>query len=180
MMLERGLHFDHTTTYRWVQHYAPELEKRGPPHPKATNDSWRVDESYVKVKKSGCTSIALSIRRETPWNFCSVLPEMRHSAKCFFAKALAVPHTSTPRVMTVDKNAAYPKAVKELKAEGIMPDPCELRLSKYLNNLIEQDHRFLKRLVKLGMGFFSFETAWRTRARDMKRGTCEGQVSYVV
>jgi len=82
--------------------------------------------------------------------------------------------------MTVDKNAAYPKAFKELKAEGIMPDPCELRLRKYLNNLIEQDHRFLKRLVKLGMGFFSFETAWRTRARDMKRGTCEGQVSYVV
>src|SRR2546421_13082366 len=89
-------------------------------------------------------------------------------------------HTSTPRVMTVDKNAAYPKAFKELKAEGIMPDPCELRLSKYLNNLIEQDHRFLKRLVKLGMGFFLFETAWRTRARDMKRGKYEGQVSYVV
>jgi transposase, IS6 family len=43
-----------------------------------------------------------------------------------------------------------------------MPDGCELRQSKYLNNLIEQDHRFIKRLVKLGMGFFSFETAWRT------------------
>jgi len=43
-----------------------------------------------------------------------------------------------------------------------MPDSCELRQSKYLNNLIEQDHRFIKRLVKLGMGFFSFETAWRT------------------
>jgi transposase, IS6 family len=87
---------------------------------------------------------------------------MRHSAKRFFSKALAAPHTSTPRVITVDKNAAYPKAFKELKAEGIMPDPCELRQRKYLNNLIEQDHRFIKRLVKLGMGFFSFETAWRT------------------
>ena len=43
-----------------------------------------------------------------------------------------------------------------------MPDSCELRQSKYLNNLIEQDHRLIKRLVKLGMGFFSFETAWRT------------------
>ncbi len=51
MMLERGLHVDHTTIYRWVQHYAPELEKRGPPHLKATNDSWRVDETYIKVKK---------------------------------------------------------------------------------------------------------------------------------
>ena len=51
MMLERGLHVDHTTIYRWVQHDAPELEKRGPPHLNATNDSWRVDETYVKVKK---------------------------------------------------------------------------------------------------------------------------------
>jgi transposase, IS6 family len=84
------------------------------------------------------------------------------AAKRFFSKALAAPYTSTPRVTTVDKNAAYPKAFKELKAEKVMPDSCELRQSKYLNNLIEQDHRFIKRLVKPGMGFFSFETAWRT------------------
>jgi len=50
----------------------------------------------------------------------------------------------------------------ELKAERVLPDACELRQSTYLNNLIEQDHRFIKRLIKLGMGFFSFETAWRT------------------
>jgi transposase, IS6 family len=51
MMLERGLHVDHTTIYRWVQHYAPELEKRSRPHLKACNDSWRVDETYIKIKK---------------------------------------------------------------------------------------------------------------------------------
>jgi IS6 family transposase len=84
------------------------------------------------------------------------------AAKRFFAKTLSASHTSTPRVITVDKNAAYPKAFKELKAERLMPDGCELRQSKYLNNLVEQDHRFVKRLAKLGMGFFSFETAWRT------------------
>ena len=84
------------------------------------------------------------------------------AAQHFFSKALAAPHSSTPRVITVDKNAAYPKAFKELKAERVLSDACELRQSKYLNNLIEQDHRFIKRLVKLGMGFFSFETAWRT------------------
>src|SRR5260370_40202550 len=60
------------------------------------------------------------------------------AAKRFFAKAPAAPHTSTPRVSTVDKNAAYPNAFKELKAERIMPDACELRQSKYLNNLVEQ------------------------------------------
>ncbi len=84
------------------------------------------------------------------------------AAKRFFAKALAAPHSSTPRVITVDKNAAYPKAFKELKAERVLPDSGELWQSKYLNNLIERDHRFIKRLVKLGMGFFSCETAWRT------------------
>jgi len=51
MMRERGLHIDHTTIYRWVQQYAPELERRCRLHLKATNDSWRIDETYVKVKK---------------------------------------------------------------------------------------------------------------------------------
>jgi transposase-like protein len=67
-----------------------------------------------------------------------------------------------PRVINVDKNAAYPKAIAELKASGVLSASVELRQVKYLNNLVEQDHRFLKRLVKPGMGFFSFQTAWRT------------------
>jgi len=90
------------------------------------------------------------------------------AAKRFFVKALAAPQISTPLTIE-DKNAAYPKAFKELKAEWIMPDSCDLRQSKYLNNLVEQDHRFIKRLVKLGMGFLSFEIAWRTDTADTKR-----------
>ena len=70
--------------------------------------------------------------------------------------------TSAPRVINVDKNAAYPKAMAALKAAGILPESVELRQVKYLNNRVEQGHRFIKRLVKPGMGFFSFETAWRT------------------
>jgi IS6 family transposase len=68
-------------------------------------------------------------------------------------------HISTPSVNTVDKNAAYLQAFKELQAQRIMPSPRELRQWKYLNNLVEQDHRFIKRLVKPGMGFFSLKTA---------------------
>src|SRR6266851_7824013 len=80
------------------------------------------------------------------------------------SEALAAPNPtlSAPRVINVDKNAAYPKAMAELKTAGILPEHVELRQVKYLNNLIEQDHRFIKRLTKPGMGFFSFETAWRT------------------
>jgi transposase-like protein len=65
-------------------------------------------------------------------------------------------------VINGEKNAAYPKAIAELKAAGQLPESVERRHVNYLNNLLEQDHRFIKRLVKPGMGFFSFETAWRT------------------
>ena len=73
MMRERCLHVDHTTIYRWVQHYAPELEKRCKPHLKATTDSWRVDETYVKVKKVWMYLYrAVDAASATPWNFGSV------------------------------------------------------------------------------------------------------------
>ncbi len=162
MMAERGLGVDHTTIYRWVQSYAPELEQRCKPHLKQTNDSWRVDETYIKVKgewmylyravdsASNTLEFRLSETRDT------------QAAKRFFSKALGACHTTAPRVINVDKNPAYPRALDELKAEGILPQSCQLRPVKYLNNVIEQDHRFIKRRVKPGLGFYSFQTAWRT------------------
>lgn len=84
------------------------------------------------------------------------------AAQRFFVQTLDASHTITPRVINVDKNAAYPKAFRELKASEAVSAACELRQNKYLNNLIEQDHRFIKRLIRPGMGFFSFLTAWRT------------------
>jgi len=152
-----------------VQDYAPELEKRCRPHLKMTNDSWRVDETYVKVKKVWMYLYRAVDSQGNTLEFLLSPARDAQAAKRFFSKALAAPHTSTPRVITVDKNAAYPKACKDLRAERIMPDYCELRQGKYLYNLIEQDHRIVKRLVKLGMGFFSFETAWGTDAADLKR-----------
>ncbi|GLV56001.1 hypothetical protein KDH_28450 [Dictyobacter sp. S3.2.2.5] len=121
-----------------------------------------VDETYVKIKgiwtylyravdaQGNTLEFLLSATRDAP------------AATRFFVKTLAASHTVTPRVITVDKNAAYPKAFCELKGERTLVVSCELRQSKYLNNLVEQDHRFIKRLVKPGMGFFSFATAWRT------------------
>lgn len=80
----------------------------------------------------------------------------------------------------MDKNAAYPPAVDNLKAEEQLPETTELRQVKYLNNLVEQEHRFIKRLTKLGMGFGSFNTARRTlrgmKAMNMIR---KGQVQGV-
>lgn len=89
-------------------------------------------------------------------------PRDPQGAKQFFSKVLAASHTVAPRAITVDKNAASPTAFYERKVEEIIPASRTLRQSKYLNNLVEQDHRFIKRRVKPGLGFFSFKTAWRT------------------
>lgn len=162
MMLERGLSVDHTTIYRWVQRYAPELEKRCRTHLKTTTDSWRVDETYIKVKGAWTYLYRAVDSQGNTLEFLLSPTRDAEAAKRFFSKTLAASHTVEPRVITVDKNAAYPKALKELQAAGDLAAACELRQSKYLNNLVEQDDRFIKRLVKPGMGFFSFETAWRT------------------
>jgi transposase, IS6 family len=105
-----------------------------------------------------------------------------HSIKEQIAQSTtaANPATSTPRVINVDKNAAYPKAEAFLKAASILPASVELRQVKYLNNLIEQDHRFIKRLVKPGLGFFSFETAWSTlQGYEVMNMVRKGQMSGV-
>ena len=125
-----------------MQHYAPELEKRCRPHLKGTTDSWRVDETYVKVKKVWMYLYRAVDSQGTTLEFLLNPTRDAQAAKCFFAKALGACHTVIPRVIMVDKNVAYPKAFKELQAEGTIPEGCELRKSKYLNNLVEQDHRF--------------------------------------
>lgn len=75
------------------------------------------------------------------------------ASKRFFRKALNAVHTQKPRAINVDKNAAYPKPINQLKEKEELSKQVELRQNKYFNNLAEQDHRFIKRLTKAGMGF---------------------------
>ena len=84
------------------------------------------------------------------------------AAKRFFRKVWGGRKRTAPRVIHVDQNAAYIGAVRDLKEAGLLPDYCERRPVKYLNNIIEQDHRFIKRRVKPGLGLGSYPTAWRT------------------
>jgi transposase, IS6 family len=162
MMAERGLHVDHTTIYRWVQRYAPEVERRVRAQLKPTNDSWRVDETYVKVRGAWAYLYRALDSAGNTLEF--VLSPHRHAqaAEYFFRKALGGAHTGRPRVINVDGNAAYPPAMAALQQDGTLPAECQLRPVKYLNNVIEQDHRFIKRRVKPGLGFWSYQTAWRT------------------
>lgn len=107
MMHERGLQVDHTTIYRWVQCYAPELEKRCRPHLKATTDSWRVDETYVKIKGVWMYLYRAVDSQGKTLEFLLSPTRDAEAAKRFFSKTLASSHTVSPRVITVDKNAAY-------------------------------------------------------------------------
>ncbi len=192
MMLERGLTVDHTTMYRWVQAYAPELDKRCRPYLRPTLDSWRVDETYIEVKGEWKYLYrAVDSQGNTLDFMLSAKPDAR-AAERFFRKALNTSHNLEPRVINVDKNAAYPKAIDELKAEETIPETCELRQNKYLNNIVEQDHRFIKRLVNPAMGFGSFNTARRTlrgyeamnmirkgQIQGVEKGDILGQVGFV-
>ena len=102
------------------------------------------------------------------------------AAICFFRKTLGAAHNSTPRVITVDKNPAYPKALSTLKVAAFVSEDCELRQIKYPNNIVEQDHRFTKRRVKPGLGFFSFTTAWATlRGYKIMNMIRKGQIKNV-
>ncbi len=136
-----------TTIYRWVQQYVPELNRRCRPYLKRTADSWKVDETYIKVKKEWVYLYRAVDSQGNTLDFWFSPTRDAKAAKHFFLTTLAASHSSEPRVINVDKNAAYPKAFAELKAEGFIPENCGLRQVKYLNNLVEQDHRFIQHFV---------------------------------
>jgi transposase, IS6 family len=133
LLAERGLHADHVTVWRWVQRYAPEMERRLRSRLNSTNDSWRVDETYIRVKgkwvylyravdSTGATiDFLLSARRDTV------------AAKRFLGKALGQQNHPAPRVINTDKDAAYPPAIVQLKAEGVLEENCGHRHCDQLN-----------------------------------------------
>ena len=185
MMKERGLGMAHTTIMRWVHQFTPELDKRIRPYLKPTNDSFRTDETYIKVK--GQWKYLYRAVDSTGNTIDFMLSENRDAsaAKRFFKKALTSPHNQLPRVITVDKNPAYPTAVQQLKDEKAMNQETLLRQQKYLNNNIEQDHRFIKKVIKPMLGFKSFSTAEKTIAgieamHMIKKGQVECSHSSVL
>jgi transposase-like protein len=159
MMGERGLSMAHTTIMRWVHQYGPELDERVRRHLKTTNDSWRVDETYIKVKGQWMYLYRAVDSKGSTIDFYLSETRDTKAAKRFFKKALRSFHVSKPRVITVDKNPAYPIAIEQLKKEKSIPDGMQLRQQKYLNNIVEQDHRFIKKRVRSMLGLKSLRTA---------------------
>ena len=148
MMQERGVAVDPSTIFRWVQRYAPEIEKRMRPYQGHRSGSWRVDETYVRVggrwlylfraidKHGRLIASMLAGRRDTG------------AAYRFLRKALGAVSDYPPSSITTDKLASYPKAIRRLQNEGLLPQDVEHRTSKYLNNILEADHGALNRVIR--------------------------------
>jgi len=162
MMTERGSSVVHTTIFRWVQYYSPEIDKRSRPHLKKTNDFWRVDETYIKVRGKWMYLYRAVDSSGQTIDFLLNQTRSTRAAKRFFRKALGRSNITSPRVINVDKNAAYIEAASDLKEEELLPDTCKRRPTKYMNNIVGQDHRFIKRRVNPSLEFGSYPTAWRT------------------
>ena len=192
MMAERNLIGDHVTIWRWVQRYAPELHRRCRPALRITNRSWRVDETYLRV--AGKWTYLYRAVDSTGATIDFLLSAKRDAAaaKRFFQKALRSAGHPRPRVINVDGNPSYPKVIAELKHSGELGRRCRCRPVRYLNNIVEQDHRAIKRRVRASQGFRSFRSAARTiqgietvnmirkgQVRSVAKDDIAGQVAFV-
>ena len=155
LLSERGLDVCHTTIYRWVIEYSPLLASKIKNKIRKTNDSWRVDETHVKVNGQW-TYLYRAI--DSDGNTLDFMLSKRRNKKAtikFFRKILGNESHQKPRVITTDKYSAYPISLKSIKTFK----RTEHRQIKYLNNIIEQDHKFIKKKIKPMLGFKSFNSA---------------------
>ena len=164
MMGERGVGVDHSTIYRWVQKYAPEIEERLRWQwrcPRST--SWRVDETYVKVRGKWTYLYRALDKEGNTIDFYLSPTRNAKAAKRFLGKALnGLKDWEKPKVINTDKAPTYGIAISELKAEGKCPEDTVHRQVKYLNNVVESDHGKLKQLIRPVRGFKTLKTAYAT------------------
>src|SRR5437764_13939736 len=180
LMAERDLSVDHSTIGRWVLRYAPELNKRIRREIRRPNRSWRVDETYVRV--AGQWTYLYRAVDSTGETIDFMLSPKRDAiaAKHFLQLALWRTGQIRPRVINVDGHAAYPQAIAKLKASGELGQHCRCRPVTYPNNVLEQDHRFVKKRIAASLWFRSIDGAISTiagyEAMNMIR---KGQVRWV-
>lgn len=160
LLLERNINIDHSTINRWVIKYSPQLLKAFKKNKKRVGCSWRADETYIKVKgkwtyqyravdKSGQTiDIYLSKKRD------------KTAAKRFFKKSIG--SSGRPEKITIDKSGSNLSALETINQSYETNEKIQIRQIKYLNNIVEQDHRFIKKITKPMMGFKAFQSARAT------------------
>ena len=152
MMQERGVFVDHSSINRWAIRFLPLLEKVFRKHKHPVGGSWRMDETYIKVKGVWKYLYRAVDKQGKTVDFLLTAQRDKAAAMRFFEKAMKI--SGVPEKVTMDKSGANKAAMDEINAKGEMT--IIVRQVKYLNNIVEQDHRAIKRVTKPMLNFKSF------------------------
>ncbi len=176
LMQERGYDVDHSTVQRWVVHYAPRIEKVFRKSKKRTGLRWRMDETYLKIKGKWRYHYRAVDKEGKTVDFLLTVRRDKKAAKRFFTKAIG--SNGKPSLINIDKSGANTAAIKQYNHDE--NKRIKIRQCKYLNNVVEQDHRFIKRRTRPMLGFKSFWSAratlagielWRMLKKDQYRSS---------
>ena len=160
LMSIRGIKVDHSTIQRWVFKFSKEVEKNMHKRKKQVCDSWRMDETYIKVKGRDMYLYRAVDKYGNTVDFLLTKRRQKMSAQKFFNKAIG--NNGKPRIVNIDKSGANSSAILTVNKRSLSSKKIKIRKVKYLNNIIEQDHRRIKRRIRIMTGFKEFESAQRT------------------
>ena len=155
MMGERGVAIDHSTIHRWAIKMLPVLAAVCRRRKRPVGRSWRMDETYVKVGGQWKYLYRAVDRDGDTIDFLLRAKRDHAAARAFFERAIDL--HGVPEKITIDKSGSNTAAITSMQADSGLP--IQMRQSKYLNNLVEQDHRAVKRITRLMLGFKSFRCA---------------------
>ena len=155
LMLERGVHVDHATIHRWVVKYTPIFEAEFRKKKKSVGNSWKMDETYIRIKGKWYYLYRAVDKEGNTIDFLLTAKRDKKAAKRFLIKAIE--NNGIPEKINIDKSGANKAAIEEYNREN--GTSIEIRQVKYLNNMVEQDHRGIKRIVKYTLGFKEFYSA---------------------
>ena len=158
----RGVEVDHSTIQRWVFKFSPEVEKNMNKRKRQVGSSWRMDETYIKVGGKDRYLYRAVDKFGNTVDFLLTKRRMKGSAQKFLNKAIG--NNSKPRVINIDKSGANKSGIRSINRELMTVKKIKIRQCKYLNNIVEQDHRNIKRRISIDTGFKEFESAQRTLA----------------
>ena len=160
IMAERGIKIDHSTLNRWVVHYAPKLEKAFHKKKKRPGDRWIMDETYLKVRGQWRYYYRAVDKEGNTIDFLLTAKRDTKAALRFFNKAIG--RNGKPGLINIDKSGANKAGIKQFNSDNNRR--VKIRQCKYLNNIVEQDHRRVKRITRSMLGFKSFHSAQSTLA----------------
>ena len=158
LMAIRGVKVDHATVQRWVFKFTPLLEKEFRKRKKAVGRRWRMDETYIKVKGQWRYLYRAVDKEGNTVDFLLTKRRKRMSAQSFLIKAIE--NNGKPELINIDKSGSNKHAIRVFNKRSY--SKIKVRQCKYLNNIVEQDHRFIKKQIIRCLGFKEFESARRT------------------